>query len=157
MQVDPLAATSFSVTTIDDSQTGQASKASKVAIASPRKKKQKPSNFVEEEIVSVLQELGSAVKLHKQPVTAADNEPQKIVWAGQIESKGRRMANPMLQEDLTDHLSYIVKQASRVQWSVNTIRSPTFTIAKPTKSAVTSSLASPCSHLPLDLQVDNSS
>ena len=59
------------------------------------------------------------------------------MWAGQIERKVRRISDPMLHEDLMDHLSCIVKQASQGQWSVNTIKSPTFTITKAAKSPVT--------------------
>ena len=58
------------------------------------------------------------------------------VWDGQLERKVRRIADPMLQEDLMDHLSFIAKQASRGQWSVNTLQSPSSTIAKPTTQSV---------------------
>ena len=81
-------------------------------------KKQKPPSSVEDERVSVLKKLGSAVQMYKDRATAADKAPQKVeddvsVWAGQIERKVCRIADPMLQEDLMDHLS-------RGQWSVNT-------------------------------------
>ena len=97
----------------------------------------------------MLQELGSAVKMYKKRIDAGseENTPKKVdddvsVWAGQIERKVRRISDLMLQEDLMDHLSYIVKQASRGQWSVNTLKSPTFTVTKAGKSPVTSFLAS---------------
>ena len=41
-----------------------------------------------------------------------------------------------------DHLSFMVKPASRGQWCVNTLRSPTFTISKPTKSPLSSFIPS---------------
>ena len=41
-----------------------------------------------------------------------------------------------------DHLSLIVKLASRGQWLVNTLRSPTFTISKPTKLPLSSFIPS---------------
>ena len=52
--------------------------------------------------------------------------------------KVRRITDPMLQEDLMDHLSFIVKPASRGQWSVNNLRLPTFTISKPTNLPLSS-------------------
>ena len=133
----------FSVSTIDESTM-------KTKSAVLGKKQGKAANVVQEERLSVLQELGSAVKMYKKRIDAGseENTPKKVdddvsVWAGQIERKVRRISDPMLQEDLMDHLSYIVKQASRGQWSVNTLKSPTFTVAtKAAKSPVTSFLAS---------------
>ena len=93
MQADPLVITSFSVSTIDESPTGQTTKA--VAVAAPTvQKKTKTSQscggFLR---VSVLKELGSAVQMYKDRATAADKAPQKVedelsVWAGQIEYAG---------------------------------------------------------------------
>ena len=83
------------------------------------------------------------MQMYKDRATAANKAPQKVeddasVWPRQIERKVRRITDPMLQEDLMDHLSFIVKPASRGQWSVNTLRLPTFTISKPTKSPLSS-------------------
>ena len=52
----------------------------------------------------------------------------------------------MLQEDLMDHLSFIAKQAGRGQWSVNTLQSPSFTIAKPTTQSVPPASATAIRH-----------
>ena len=133
----------FSVSTIDESPTGKSTKAPSVSATlsvPPGTKKQKTTSRVEEEGVSVLKELGSTVKMYKDRATA-DKEPQKVeddisVWAGQLERKVCRIEDPMLQEDLMDHLSFIAKQASRGQWSVNTLQSPSFTISKPTMQSV---------------------
>ena len=69
----------FSVSTIDESPTGKSTKASSVSATlsvPPGKKKQKTTSRVEEERVSVLKELGSAVKMYKDRATA-DKEPRK--------------------------------------------------------------------------------
>ena len=142
MQTDQQATTSFSVSTIDESPTGQTKKAMAGAAPTTHKKQKTPSR-VEDDRVSVLKELGSAVQMYKDRATAAGKAPQKVeddvsVWAGQIERKVHQIAEPMLQEDLMDHLSFIVKQTYRGQWSVSILRSPTFTISKLTKLPLSS-------------------
>ena len=85
--------TGFLVSTIDESLM----KTKSVVLG---KKQSKASNVVKEERLSVLQELGSAVKMYKKRIDAGseDNTPKKVdndvsVWAGQIESQKDKRSN----------------------------------------------------------------
>ena len=57
---------------------------------------------------------------------APEPEDDVSLWAHQCEPKIHKISDPLLHEDLMDHLSLIIKQASRGQWSVDNVQAPAF-------------------------------
>ena len=106
------------------------------------------STVVQEESISVLKELGTAVNVCTQRMVAQETQKSRFdddisVWAGQCERKVRRIADPLLQEDLMDHITYIIKQTTRGLYSVNTLKPPNSDQKKPVcKSPLTSFVSS---------------
>ena len=128
---------SVHVSTLDESPTP--------AFASKQsgKKKQPATAQVNVERCAVLKELGSAVKAYKQRVCTPPENPiaaksvvyedEISLWAAQCERKIRKITDPLLREDVMDHLSYIIKQASRGQWTVDNVKGPSFPVPLPTQ------------------------
>ena len=91
----------FSVSTIDESPTGKSTKASSVSATlsvPPGKKKQKTTSREEEERVSVLKELGSAVKMYRagQLLTKNPRKWKMTLVCGLVNWRGKRAGSMIL-------------------------------------------------------------